>query len=301
MPAHSRPQDGVASLTPMSRASTPLLCGGKQGVDGRDKPGHDAVRDDAMNPAAVDEVAKLFVQARTTGQRLDALPARLKPASFADSCAVMDAVDRIVGEKIIGTKIAAKPGAEVVHTTLHAGRAFTSPARIPRALVPSQYMECEISFRLTRDLPPRAAAYSEQEVFDSLEACVAFEAVDCRFKDLAGTMATSPYDFYADHIAAGAMVFGAFRNDWQDVDFTRIKVSMKQGGRTIIEKTGGHPTGNPAIPAMVLANLRRTTTGLKAGWIVVTGSFTGFHPVELNQAVLGEFEGFGTMEATIAG
>ena len=253
-----------------------------------------------MDQAAIDEAARMFIQARNTGARLDALPARLKPANFEDSRAVMDAVDRIVGDAIIGTKIAAKPGAEVVYTTLHAGRTFTSPARIPRALVPSQYLECEISFRLTRDLPPRATDYSEQEVFDALEACVAFEAVDCRFKDLAATMAKAPYDFYTDHIAAGAMVFGPLRSDWQKTDFTKIRISMKQGARTIIEKTGGHPTGNPAIPAVVLANMRRATTGLQAGWMVVTGSFTGFHPVELNVPVRGEFEGFGTMEATIA-
>ena len=252
-----------------------------------------------MDQTAVEEVAQLLVSARNTGQRLDALPPDRKPANFTDSLAVMAAVDRIVGDRIIGTKIAAKPGAEVVYTTLHAGRAFESPARIPRALVPSQFMECEISFRLTRDLPPRSAEYSEQEVFDALEACVAFEAVDSRFKDLGATMAKAPYDFYADHIAAGAMVFGAFRKDWQATDFTKTKVSLKQGARTIVEKTGGHPTGNPAIPAVVLANLRRGSAGLKAGWIVVTGSFTGYHPVELDVPVRGEFEGFGTMEATI--
>ena len=98
-----------------------------------------------------------------------------------------------------------------------------------------------------------------------------------------------------------AMVFGAFRKDWQKFDFSKTRVSMKQGSRTIIEKTGGHPTGNPAKPAVVLANLRRGTTGLKAGTFIVTGSFTGFHPVELNQPVTGEFDGFGTMEATIVG
>jgi len=32
---------------------------------------------------------------------------------------------------------------------------------------------------------------------------------------------------------------------------------------------------------------------------VVTGSFTGFHSVVPNEAVIGEFEGFGTIEATI--
>jgi 2-keto-4-pentenoate hydratase len=162
-------------------------------------------------------------------------------------------------------------------------------------------MECEISFRLIRDLPARVAEYSEAEVFDALEGCAAFELVDSRFRDLKSAMENTPYQFYADHIANGAMVFGAFRNDWQKFDFGKTRVSMRQGGRTIVEKTGGHPTGNPAKPAVVLANLRRGTAGLQAGTFVVTGSFTGFHPVELNQPVIGEFDGFGTMEVTIVG
>jgi 2-keto-4-pentenoate hydratase len=252
-----------------------------------------------MDPSAIDELAQTFMRARQTGERLDGLPAHLKPKNFIDSRAVMDAVDRLVGEPIAGTKIAAKPGAEVVYAPLPTGRIFTSPARVPRALTPCQYMECEISFRLTRDLPPRRDEYSDAEVFDALEACAAFELVDSRFRDLTSAMEQTPYEFYADHIANGAMVFGTFRKDWQSFDFTKTRVSMRQGGRTIVEKTGGHPTGNPATPAVVLANLRRTTTGLKAGWFVVTGSFTGFHPVELDQPVVGEFEGFGTMEATI--
>jgi 2-keto-4-pentenoate hydratase len=40
---------------------------------------------------------------------------------------------------------------------------------------------------------------------------------------------------------------------------------------------------------------------LQAGTFIVTGSFTGFHSVELDKPVTGEFEGFGTMEATIVG
>ena len=252
-----------------------------------------------MDQGAIDEVAKIFVRARQTGERLEALPARLKPANFGDSCAIMDAVDRLLGDRIVGTKIAAKPGAEVVYAPLQASRIFTSPARIPLALVPSCTMECEISFLVTRDLPARHAPYSEQEVFDGLEACPAFEVVDSRFRDLKSAMEKTPYEFYADHIANGAMVFGEFRKDWQKFDFSKMRVSMKQGSRTIIEKIGGHPTVNPAKPAAVLANLRRTTTGLKAGTIVVTGSFTGYHLVEVNRPVTGAFEGFGTMEATI--
>jgi 2-keto-4-pentenoate hydratase len=254
-----------------------------------------------MDQSAIDEAARTFIRARQTGERLGALPAGIAPKNFADSRAVMDAVDKLVGETIAGTKIAAKPGAEVVYAPLPTGRIFMSPASVPHALTPSQYMECEISFRLTRDLPARPQDYSEAEVFDALEACAAFELVDSRFRDLKSAMENTPYEFYADHIANGAMVFGAFRKDWQKFDFAKTRVAMKQGSRTIIEKTGGHPTGNPAKPAVVLANLRRGTTGLKAGSFIVTGSFTGFHSVELNKPVVGEFEGFGTMEATIAG
>ena len=166
-----------------------------------------------MDQAAIDELATTFMRARRTGERLDALPARLAPKNFKDSRAVMDAVDKLVGEPIVGTKIAAKPGAEVVYAPLPAGRIFNSPARVPRALTPCQYMECEISFQLTRDLPARAAEYSEAEVFDALEGCAAFELVDSRFRDLKSAMENTPYQFYADHIANGAMVFGAFRKD----------------------------------------------------------------------------------------
>ena len=65
-----------------------------------------------MDQAAIDEVAKTFMRARRTGERIDALPAHLSPKNFAESCAIMDAVDKLVGERIVGTKIAAKPGAE---------------------------------------------------------------------------------------------------------------------------------------------------------------------------------------------
>src|SRR6185437_5685347 len=156
----------------------------------------------------------IFMRARQTGERIDPLPAHLAPKNFVDSQAVMAAVDKLVAEPIVGTKIAAKPGQEVVHAPLPAGRIFASPARIPRALTPSQYLECEISFRLTRDLPPRGTDYSQQEVYDALEGCAAFEAVDSRFRDLNAAMRDRPYDFYADHIANGAMVFGAWRKEW---------------------------------------------------------------------------------------
>ena len=39
----------------------------------------------------------------------------------------MDAVDRLIGDRIVGTKIAAKPGTEVVYAPLQASRVFDEP------------------------------------------------------------------------------------------------------------------------------------------------------------------------------
>ena len=83
-----------------------------------------------MDQAAIDEVARAFMRARETGERLDALPSRIAPKNFAESCAVMDAVDRLVGDDIVGTKIAAKPGAEEIVSKMPAAPAGYEIARI---------------------------------------------------------------------------------------------------------------------------------------------------------------------------
>jgi len=55
---------------------------------------------------------------------------------------------------------------------------------------------------------------------------------------------------------------------------------MKQRGRTIIEKIGGHlPAIRPSRGGAGQPAARHH--GLQAGTFIVTGSFTGFHSVDL--------------------
>ena len=170
-----------------------------------------------MDQSAIDELAQTFMRARQTGERLDALPAHLKPKNFADSCAVMDAVDKLVGERIVGTKIAAKPGAEVVYAPLPAGRVFTARPACRARSRPANTWNARSASASPAICRRDKTEYSEQEVFDALEACAAFELVDSRFRDLKSAMDNTPYEFYADHIANGAMVFGAFRKRLAEV------------------------------------------------------------------------------------
>ncbi len=86
-----------------------------------------------MDQAAVDQVAKIFLRAQA-GERLDPLPAAIAPKNYVESCAVMDAVDKLVGDDIVGTKIAAKPGAEVVYRAARVRPRVRQPgARAARA------------------------------------------------------------------------------------------------------------------------------------------------------------------------
>jgi 2-keto-4-pentenoate hydratase len=253
-----------------------------------------------MNAAAVEQAAEVLFNARRTGVRIPELPRALKPASMEEVRAIIASVDQRIGEPVAGWKFHVKPGREMCAAPLYASRIFTSPARVPLAVAQTLAIEAEISFRLTRDLPQRDKAYDAEEVFSSTLACVAFEVVDSRYTDLKKMVAASLYEVYADHMANGAFVFGEFRSDWRNVDFSRTRVTMKQGEKVLADQVGGHPNVQPGDALPLFANWMRERAGLKAGCLIATGSFTSFRLMEADREVLGRFEGFGEVRALIA-
>ena len=79
-----------------------------------------------MDHAAIDEVARPSCARGRPASGSTRCRRIWRRRTSPNSCAVMDAVDRLVGDPIVGTKIAAKPGAEVVYAPLPAGRVFTA-------------------------------------------------------------------------------------------------------------------------------------------------------------------------------
>ena len=51
-----------------------------------------------MNPTAIAEAARLFIEARRTGQLLDALPASCRPQTVVDAHAIQEATIAGLGE-----------------------------------------------------------------------------------------------------------------------------------------------------------------------------------------------------------
>lgn len=265
-----------------------------------------------MDSSAIRRAAELFVEARRTGKPIQELPEDCRPANTVDVNAIVDAVtDRLVreaGETIGGWKIGFvySPRQKPMICPLFNSRLFLSPADVPVSLAPSLRIEPEISFRLTRDLPARAAPYRAAEVTDAVLACPSLEIIDTRFDTRQRSIRQmidnpkSRLEAMADHNTTGAYVTGEGRDDWQDFDFAAMRMVMRTRKRVIVETTGGHAFVDPFLPCVVLANEMRHRGGMRAGDILVTGSFSGFFEVEPDEPVTAEFAGFGSAEATFS-
>jgi 2-keto-4-pentenoate hydratase len=259
-----------------------------------------------MDAEHVREAARLFVEARRSGRPLRELPPYCKPANTAEVNAIIEAVTGQLDEPIGGWKIGFvySPRQKPFICPMFRSRLFASPARVPLALTPSLRIEPEISFRLTRDLPPRQAPYKPHEVAEALVACASLEIVDTRFDTRHRTIRqmlddrATRFEAFADHNTCGAYITAEGRQDWHQFDFAAMRMVMRTPRRVIVESVGGHAFVDPFLPCVVLANELRHRQGLKRGELLVTGSFCGFFEVEPDEPVTAEFEGFGTAQAT---
>ena len=259
-----------------------------------------------MEPARIAEAANLFVEARRTGKPLRELPESCKPVTAADANAIIDAVTEKLDETIVGWKIGFlyAPRQRPFLCPLFKSRVFESPAQVAISLTPSRRIEPEICFRLTRDLPARAQAHSAAEVAAAVVACPSLEIVDTRFDTAHRSIRQmlddrkTKMEAFADHITTGAFVVGPGRSDWQSFDFASMRVVMGSKKQVLVESIGGHPFVDPFLPCVVLANELRHRGGLRAGQIVVTGSFTGFFEAAVGEPITADFVGFGSAEAT---
>ena len=259
-----------------------------------------------MDATQVSQAAQLLVEARRTGKPLRELPPQCKPTNTADVNAIVEAVTRELGEAVGGWKIGFvySPRQKPFICPMFRSRLFASPARVPLSLTPSLRIEPEISFRLTRDLPPRSGPYRPHEVAEALVACASLEIVDTRFDTRHRSVRqmlddrAARFEAFADHNTTGAYITAEGRQDWQQFDFAAMRMVMRTPRRVIVETAGGHAFVDPFLPCVVLANELRNREGLRSGDLLVTGSFSGFFEVEPDEVVIAEFEGFGSAQAT---
>ncbi len=250
-----------------------------------------------MDARHIAEAAALLVNARRANARIPLLPPSCRPTNVTDAHAIQDAVTATLGTPIGAFKANAPAGAEPTRGVIYAPTVHSSPARIPTALVPQCGVEGEVAFIFRADLPPRATAYTTEEVAAVVEACPAIEVVTSRYAD---ADAATPIDKLADCISNGAFVHGPILKQWQGLALGKLKVTLAVNGEPVLQQVGGHPTGDPLGIAVALVEMMRGAGGVKAGQFVTCGSCTGLRYLKPGDVCGVSFEGLGTAEVTFS-
>jgi 2-keto-4-pentenoate hydratase len=260
-----------------------------------------------MTQAAIDEAVALLLAARGDHRTLDAFPDSCRPQSFEDGYAIQEAFLKTWSAPVAGYKVGAT--SEQSQKYLGApgpfvGRVFapvrlSSPAKVAAKAFHKLGMEPEFAFTMARDLPPRAAAYTDGEVGDAVAALHgAIEIVDSRWRDSLKVGAAS---LVADNGANGALILGPAVPAWRKIDLPAAKAILSFDGKAIAEGVGAAVMGNPFASLVWLANdLCRRGFGLKAGDAVTTGTLAGIHFAQAGMHVVVDFGPIGKAEVTVA-
>jgi 2-keto-4-pentenoate hydratase len=265
-----------------------------------------------MQRSAVD-AARLLWTCRRSGEVIDALPSALRPHDASAGHAIQAALPVVADRPVIGWKIAATSAAGQAHIQVDgplAGRildGFVEPVGATLSLAGNRMrvVEPEIAFRMARDLPPRAAPYTEGEVLAAAGSLhPAFELPDSRFADFA--RAGKP-QLIADDACCGRFAFGpAAPPTWREVDLAAHRVHASVCGADGLERytrdgEGRALLGDPRRALTWLANaLSALGLGLRAGDWASCG--TCMVPLEIRPGdrVLADYGSFGRIAIALS-
>jgi 2-keto-4-pentenoate hydratase len=250
-----------------------------------------------MDSRAINEAARLLIEARRTGNLLAALPPACRPETIDDAHAIQAATIAGLGETVAGWKIGWPVKERVVRGAILQSRVFRSGQSVPASLVPLLCVEVEVAFRFDRDLPPRDPPYTYAEVAEAVTALVGIEIVDSRYKSYRDAPLI---ERIADCVSNGGFVMGTLQPRWREFDLATLNASLVIDGKVIVRSIGGHVAVDPLLPAVALVNDLQESGGVRAGQVMTTGTYTGLNYAKPGQTVSGIFEGFGSAEVRFA-
>ena len=243
---------------------------------------------------AIRRAAEHIAGARVAGERLDRLPAEIRPADEREGYAVQEEVHRrlaaagrgpLAGRKIGCTSAVMQHFLGIDHPCaggVPASLVHTGAARIPVPRTARVGVECEIAVRLARDLP-----WEEDDPPDPAAAvgsCMAaIEIVEDRYVDYA-TLDTPT--LIADDFFAAGCVLGPERPRLPPGGLADVGATMLVNGEPVGRGTGRDVLGDPLNALAWLArSASERGAPLRAGELVLLGSLVATHWLEPGDAV----------------
>ena len=258
-----------------------------------------------MQPEHVTEAARLLVAARASFVPIKTLPEECRPQNVEDGYAVQEAFSREWGLDLAGWKIACTSRDQqrligVKHPLV--GRVFRpfllrSPAKISASSYHMLGMESEFAFELKRDIKPKKAPRTVEEVARAVAAIYpAVEIVDSRYENWLEFGASG---LVADNAANGALVIGERVTKWKKLDLAKHKVRLDVNGEAVGKGSGRLVMGHPLKALTWLVNDRsdRGVT-LLAGQIITTGTCTSLNFAKAGDVGIADFGDLGEVKVT---
>jgi 2-oxo-3-hexenedioate decarboxylase/2-keto-4-pentenoate hydratase len=252
--------------------------------------------------------AERLAAARLARERLPGLPDGLRPADEATAYRVQDALHGILtargfgplaGHKIGCTTAVMQKFLGIDHPCaggVFATRVFRESVALPFDSFLHVGVETEIAVVLGRDLPPRGAPYSVDEVRAAVSAvAAAIEIVDDRWVDYKSVDAPT---MIADDFFNDASVLGPLRPFDGRPDLGALRGTTRINGSEVGRGVGADVLGQPLNALAWLANhLAARGPGLRAGEFVSTGSVVETKWIARGDGVVVEVEGLGAVRA----
>jgi 2-keto-4-pentenoate hydratase len=212
----------------------------------------------------IEEAATLIATAWRTHVRLAGLPPSAAPTSIEEAHAIQDAVAAKLGQSAGGWKAGVT---QPIRGMVLASRLLPGPARISATLMRRRVVEGEVAFVFNADMPPSPHDYARDAVAEHVTACAAIEIVDSRYEDMTKV-------------------------------FELERIADLFGNSALVDRAGGHPSGDPLNACVLLVNDLRRSTGVRRGQIVTTGTYTGAPVLAIGSTATVEFDGLGSTAVT---
>lgn len=258
-----------------------------------------------MKGARTQAASDLLYTTWMKGAAIDALPEDMRPRTREEGYAIQALLEQRFAAPLYGWKIAATSKAGQAHIGVDgplAGRIFAERVLPDGGMVPAgvnrmAVAEVEFAFRMARDLPPRARAYSMDEALDAVGSLhVGIEIPDSRYLDF--VTAGGP-QLIADNACGHYFACGpASTADWRALDLAAHPVRGVVAGRYERDGIGANALGDPRAALVWLVNeLSGLGLTLAAGQTVTTGTCVLPLEIQPGDSVTGDLGPIG--QATI--
>ncbi len=221
--------------------------------------------------------AEFLLKARNTVNPVDDLSAPMMATSLEEAYFVQDAMARsIQPEGIVDWKVGAPaPDAMPLFAPMIRAWVGADGCTFADERYRLRGLEAEISFKIGKDLPPRATPYTRDEIVDAIESC--HPAIEELESGLTVPANVARFTLFSDMQIHGGFIPGPAVPNWQKIDFAKESVALAVDGKIEVVRTASNTAGTDLLRLVLyLANEGAARTGgLKRGGWITTGSWTG--------------------------